>query len=82
MGTTRFSQVYVVVLPVSTKPCACLTGKYPLAGGGTKAHRNSQWLAALAERRGARKATVALANKLARIAWNVLVKGTRYQAAA
>ena len=55
---------------------------YSLASGRTKTHRNSQWLAAVVERRGAKKATVALANKLARIAWNVLAKGTRYQAVA
>lgn len=39
----------------------------------------SVWVTRLIERRGKNKATVALANKLARIAWAVVVHGETYQ---
>lgn len=39
----------------------------------------SLWVLRLSERRGKNKATVALANKLARIAWAVLKQDTEYQ---
>lgn len=42
----------------------------------------SRWLAALEKRRGACRAIVALANKLARICWAVLVRGESYRCAA
>ncbi len=41
----------------------------------------SRWASALAERRGKNKACVAVANKLARMAWVVLAKGERYRPA-
>ncbi len=40
----------------------------------------SLWVTKLVERRGKNKATVALANKLARIAWAVLTTGKAYEA--
>ena len=40
----------------------------------------SRWAVKLAERRGFNKATVALANKLARIGWAVLARGETYAA--
>jgi transposase len=48
----------------------------------TKAHpeRHLPWLRALLERRPALVATVALANKTARIAWALVVRGGTYQA--
>lgn len=49
----------------------------------THAHKKddalSCWVTRLVERRGINKATVALANKLARIAWAVTVQGSHYQ---
>ncbi len=38
-----------------------------------------RWAQTLAERRGANVAAVALANKLARIAWAMLAHGRAYQ---
>lgn len=40
------------------------------------------WLAQLVERRGPHKACVALANKVARIAWSMLARGEEYRMAA
>jgi transposase len=40
--------------------------------------RNRPWLARLMERRPAKVAAVALANKIARIAWAIMVHGDRY----
>lgn len=51
-------------------------GRKPL-GDGTHA-----WLVQLADRRGINRASVALANKTARIVWNMISKGTEYQMAA
>lgn len=39
----------------------------------------SQWITALVERRGKNRATVALANKLIRMAWRLVAKNERYQ---
>jgi len=41
--------------------------------------RRRPWLAALLERRSTKIAAIALANKIARIAWAMMVRGTRYQ---
>ena len=41
----------------------------------------SQWLKALVARRGINRATVALANKTARIAWALLARNEEYVAA-
>jgi len=40
----------------------------------------SPWLAALSRRKPAKLAAVALANKMARIAWKLMVSGERYRA--
>ena len=48
---------------------------------GTKADRFSRWAQALIERRGHNRACVAVANKLARIAWVIIAKSERYQPA-
>lgn len=45
-----------------------------------KTDRLSRWINRLRETRGINKATVALANKLTRIGWAVLVSGTVYRA--
>ena len=41
--------------------------------------RRRPWLAALLARRATKVAAIALANKIARIAWAIMVRGTRYQ---
>lgn len=46
-----------------------------------KTDQRSRWLAALMERAGNARASVAQANKMARMAWVILVKGERYAAA-
>ena len=46
-----------------------------------KTDRFSRWAQALLERRGHNKACVAVANKLARIAWVVMAKGDDYRPA-
>lgn len=43
--------------------------------------RRALWLKQLIERRGINRATVALANKMARIAWALLARGEVYRAA-
>ena len=48
--------------------------------GGTQAQNH--WLTSLTERRGTKRASVALANKIARIAWSMLAQGTAYRLAA
>lgn len=45
---------------------------------GKHDHAQSRWIKALVARRGKNKATVALANKLMRIAWIVLTQGVEY----
>jgi len=46
-----------------------------------KDDRFSRWARALVERRGKNKACVAVANKLARMAWVIMAKGERYRVA-
>lgn len=47
-----------------------------------KTDRFSRWAQALLERRGHNKACVAVANKIARMAWVILAKGETYRVAA
>ena len=53
-----------------------------LVSGRTPQARQNAWLAELVERRGKNRASVALANKTARIAWSMLAQGTEYKLAA
>ncbi|HET7649170.1 MAG TPA: IS110 family transposase [Gammaproteobacteria bacterium] len=53
-----------------------------LRGADKRADRLGPWLRGLKTRRHANVAAVALANKLARIAWAVLVQGTEYRPTA
>jgi len=55
---------------------------YSLMAGRTPPARQNAWLAELAARRGKNRASVALANKTARIAWSMLAQGTEYKIAA
>jgi transposase len=48
---------------------------------GPRSDRRSRWAIDIARRRGANIATVALANKTARIAWAILAHGENYRAA-
>ena len=48
------------------------------AYGGNKVDRISRWITNLQERRHANVAEVAMANKLARIAWVIMSKGVDY----
>lgn len=52
-----------------------------LRHSGQKKDRFSRWAQALLARRGHNRACVAVANKLARIAWVVMAKGERYRPA-
>ena len=54
---------------------------YSLTAGRTPEARQNKWLAELVERRGKNRASVALANKNARIAWQLLAQGTEYRLA-
>lgn len=56
---------------------AMKVGRTPLGDG-----IQTDWLARLIDRRGYNRASVALANKTARIVWNMLAKGTEYRMAA
>ena len=53
-------------------PCAIRRAKQT---GSTK----RAWLVALMARRSTKIAAIALANKIARIAWAIMVRGTRYR---
>jgi transposase len=55
---------------------------YRMIAGHTPEHRQNFWAVELAVRRGTNRAGVALANKTARIAWNMLTQGTDYKHAA
>jgi transposase len=55
---------------------------YSLIAGRTPQARQNAWLAELVVRRGKNRASVALANKTARIAWSMLAQGTEYKLAA
>lgn len=52
-----------------------------LLHSANKQDRFSRWAQALLERRGHNRACVAVANKLARIAWVIIAKGERYRPA-
>jgi len=52
-----------------------------LRHSANKTDRFSRWAQALLERRGHNRACVAVANKMARIAWVIMAKGERYRVA-
>jgi transposase len=55
---------------------------YWLATRRTPQARQNAWLTELVARRGSNRASVALANKTARIAWSMLAQGTEYKLVA
>ena len=55
---------------------------FPHETQANKTDAMSRWIHALVERRGHNRACVALANKLARVAWVIMATGQRYQPAA
>ena len=55
---------------------------YAFGSERTQHARHNVWLAELVARRGINRASVALANKTARIAWSMLAQGTEYKIAA
>lgn len=60
---------------------ARIVARYALAKEENR-YAVQKWLNGVVERRGRQVATVALANKTARIVWNVLAKGEEYRAKA
>ena len=66
--------IAMAIAPTHAKTKALMTS--PLCVYGTK-HR--PWLTALLARRPTKVAAIALANKLARMAWAMMTKGARYK---
>jgi transposase len=67
--------------PVFAQAAGCgHDGGYPI--GATHQGAGVAWVNALLERRPARLVSVALANKAARIAWAILIRGETYRASA
>ena len=80
LGITKCGDSYTRTLLVQGARAVLRAIKYshtPLVKGG---HRD--WLMQLVERRGPNRACVALANKTARIVWNMLHTGSEYKNAA
>ena len=80
LGITKCGDSYTRTLLVQGTRAVLRAIKYshsPLVKGG-----NSDWLIQLVERRGTNRACVALANKTARIVWNMLHTGSGYKNAA
>ena len=71
---TQHGQVYLRTLLIHGARAA-------LNGSKASDDRLLRWARALAERIGKNRAAVALANKLARVAWRLTVSGAEYQAA-
>ena len=79
LGISKKGNRYLRTLLVHCARAALRTimfGKTPFGGS------IDRWIRQLMERRGKQKAMVALAAKLARIAWSMLSKGTSFQKAA
>lgn len=70
-GITKHGQTYLRTLLIQAAKSAVMTAE-------RRSDKISRWVAALKQRSGWQVATVALANKNARILWAVMTKGERY----
>lgn len=80
MGITRRGDSYVRTLLIHGARAVLRSMKMGRAPLGDTAQ--AAWLAELVERRGHNRASVALANKTARVVWSMMARGTQYGAAA
>lgn len=70
-GITKHGQTYLRTLLIQAAKSAVMTAE-------RRSDKISRWVLALKQRSGWQVATVALANKNARILWAVMTKGERY----
>jgi transposase len=80
LGITKRGDTYVRTLLIHGARavlCSMKKGGIPLGEGG-----QTIWLAQLCERRGINRASVALANKTARVVWSMIAHATEYRVAA
>lgn len=75
LGISKRGDTYLRTLLIHGARAAVATAK-------RKQDARSRWITALAERRGANIAAVALANKNMRILWALMVRGDKYRKAA
>ncbi len=52
-----------------------------MSQAGRRSDPRAEWMKAVAARRGFNRAVIAVANKMARAAWAILVRGEAYAAA-
>lgn len=74
LGITKQGSTYIQSLLVHGARTALRLAKF-------KSDKLSKWMLELQERRGLNRTSVALANKLMRIAWAVIAKNEEYQPA-
>jgi len=80
LGITKRGDTYIRTLLIHGARAVLRSikkGGVPLGEGG-----QAVWLAQLNERRGINRASVALANKTARVVWSMMAHGTEYRIAA
>ena len=77
LGITKHGDVYTRTLLVHGARAVL----YSLLAGRTPQAQQNAWVAELVTRRGKNRASVALANKTARIAWSMLAHGTEFKQA-
>ena len=80
LGITKRGDSYVRTLLIHGARAVIRSMK--LGGTPLVAGARNDWLTELMERRGPNRASVALANKTARIVWSMLAHGTQYKMAA
>ena len=78
MGISKRGDCYIRCLMIHGARAALCR----MIAGHTPEHRQNLWAMELAARRGKNKASVALANKTARVVWGMLTQGTEYKNAA
>lgn len=75
LGITKRGDRYLRMLLIHGARAAVAAARH-------KDDSRSRWITALADRRGANRAAVALANKNARILWALIARGEEYRKAA